>query len=196
MKKLVAMLCLLMVTSYAAVTKRIVTHIDHNTFDLGTIVTFTLSDYSTWKKFVHIDHEHILHTISDRLHVGDEVMIVEKKFSKHFSLKKPDSRKIAVGMTKDTKLLLPTIKSIQKVTVKEAGWFSNAEYAHDITLSDGSVYRQSSELIIQQWRVGDAIIVNDLKEKAYLVNVDAEHHVLPDGKGRFDPRGGYFLHRA
>ena len=195
MRKLIAVLCLFTMTIYAENTKRTIIHIDHDTFELGTIVTFTLSDYSTWKKFVHIDHEHILHTICDQLHAGDEVIMTEKPFSKHFCIQKSDTRKIPVGMTKATKQLLPTIKSIQKIMVKEAGWFSKAEYAHDVTLSDGSVYRQSNEAILHYWKIGDAIIINDGEKEAYLVNVDAEHYVLTAEKGRFDPRGGYFAYR-
>ncbi len=192
MKKLCAMLCLFVISSFAQDAERTISHVDHHTFELGTIVTFTLSDYSTWKKFIHLDHEHLLHTICDQLHVGDKVAITEKQFSKHFCLEKPNTRKISVGMAKGTKSLLPTIKSIQKVTAQEAGWFSKAKYAYDVTLSDSSMWRQPSELVSLHWREGDAVIVNAEGGKAYLVNVDAEHYLLSEKGDRQDLRGIYF----
>ncbi|MCP5509278.1 MAG: hypothetical protein H7A39_02575 [Chlamydiales bacterium] len=193
MKKLFIAGCLFLLMSWVQGAPCTLESVDIYPFDLGSVVTFTLSDHSTWKKLVLVDNEHYLYDIEKHWRVGEKVVVTEKRHSKFFHLHKLNGQRIVVGMTKETKALLPTIMQINEVTVKQGGWFFGPEYVYHVYLSDDSVWKTSSNMFAKCWKPSDAVLVNiDNQGMGCLINVDAEHHVLLSDGSCVDRRGWEF----
>lgn len=165
---------------------RTVDSIAYRTKGDKTNVRIQLSDLTTWNFTVDSSEEYLLADLEKDFIQGKEVLVNTIEGTPYYWLRIETNEGKAwlyrVGMTKETKQMLPEIVNIEKIKISEGGWFSSSVYVYYISLSDGSKWQLDDVRhwkALDQWGKGDSIIVtiNDMYEdRWYLINANSHYN--------------------
>ncbi len=163
-------------------------HIDFLAYrcsDTGTLVKIYLDDGLTWNLCLPLEYEYLLYDIDQNYLPGCEVYLsvdYNTAWYRLFVIGEEQDHVCYVGLTKESKAMLPSIVEIEKIKVSESGWFTSEKYEYVIEVSDGSKWTVNPESylnhVVDLWRVGDKVIAGkDYFYEMNLMNVDVNYRV-------------------
>jgi len=176
-------------STHAKVYRQYVDSIAYQSAGIHTIAKISLSDGTSWNLVVDPSNEYLLADLEKNLSVGTEVFLDATSNVSAYNLytRKQNGRWISynVGMSQETKQLLPKIVNIEKIVVTTK---SNPNAVYYLYLSDGTKWRivpkydfffiTDTEDRLENWKGDDSLIVTRLfpysdDETWFIINVDA-----------------------